>query len=548
MNDFVDLRQYVTMVIRWWWLLILGTVVAAVMGYAISQRQPRVYEASTTLMVGQSFQAINLDTRDIQTSEQLAQTYADIARRQPVLQAALDELHLSTSWKSLKANTRVKIIAGTQLLEIRVEADSPEKAQHLADEIARQLIRLSPTADLQDQENSLAKRFVQAQLEILQTKIETGQAQILDLEAGLASPQSADEAQSMRSNINTLERLVADWQANYMDLLTFENGKRSSNYLTVIESAQVDPSATRPRVLLNTLLAGMVGLALALGGVFGREFFDDTLQSDSDLDRALGLGSLGSVGRFETSAQSSQLIAVKKPFSLPSEAYRIIRGNIQLTASGRSAKTLMVTSPEPGDGKSVAVANLGVVMAQAGLKTIVVDGDLRRPTIHHIFDLPNLGGLSGMLLAPEFDVASYLRDTPVDNLKVITSGILPRNPSELLSSPRMKTLIGALKDMADVVIFDSPPVLAVADATALSAQMEGVILLFKAGRTRRGAAQQAALHLQRVGANVLGGILNGAQNSLKDYYSQTGPQSIARSSWARVLDRVRKAAGPSAHS
>jgi capsular exopolysaccharide synthesis family protein len=178
----------------------------------------------------------------------------------------------------------------------------------------------------------------------------------------------------------------------------------------------------------------------------------------------------------------------------------------------------MVTSSTPQEGKSVTAANLGVVMAQSGLKTILVDADLRRPVQHQIFQVPNLAGLTNLLCSPELEINDHLRNTNVENLHLITCGVLPPNPSELLGSQRMRQLLTSLSQMADVVILDSPPVVAVTDAAVLSNRVDGVVLVAFAGQTRRDVARQAVLNLQQAGANLLGGVLNGISKREGDYY------------------------------
>src|SRR5574341_1125160 len=175
MSDFVELRRYITVVIRWWWLLILITAVAAGVGYWVSQNQPQIYQASTTVMVGQSIQATQLDSRDILTSERLALTYANIGRRQPVLQGVIDKLELDDTWQQLKSRVRIVPVEGTQLLEIRVEASSREEARLTADEVARRLILMSPTA-LENQEKDVNQRLVRQRLRDLQARMDAGQA------------------------------------------------------------------------------------------------------------------------------------------------------------------------------------------------------------------------------------------------------------------------------------------------------------------------------------------------------------------------------------
>jgi capsular exopolysaccharide synthesis family protein len=275
----------------------------------------------------------------------------------------------------------------------------------------------------------------------------------------------------------------------------------------------------RPVVRLNAFVAAIVGLSLALGFIFVAEYLDSTLKSPDDFSQSVGLPVLGIVGRIEGKQYQDKIIASQNPFSPVLEAYRMIRSNIQFMSVDRPAKIIMVTSPTLGEGKSTTVANLGVVMAQAGLKTIIVDADLRQPVQDQIFQVPNVNGLTDLLCAPELEVQNHLKNTTVENLQLITCGILPPNPSELLGSQRMGQVLADLHKLADVIIFDSSPVVAAADAAVLSNRMDGVVLVTMAGKTRREVAKQAVLILQQAGANFFGGILNRVSNRETAFYS-----------------------------
>jgi succinoglycan biosynthesis transport protein ExoP len=513
----MELFRYIAVARRWWWLVVLLMLVAGVTSYAISQRLAPTYEATTTLIVGQSIQATELSTGDILTSQQLARTYADIAQRQPILQGTLETLGLKGTWRELKKRVRVKPVQDTQLLEIVAEASSPEVARVTADEIARQLILLSPTA-LQNQEKDENQRFVRQRLEALQAKIEAGQARVQELEAAMTGSLSAQEVRELQGEVNTTESLITDWENTYTQLLVFIEGKESPNYLAVIESAQADPDPVRPRILENTVLAGTIGFMLALGLIFLLEYLDDTLKSTDDLSQSLGLASLGAVSQIKGLRYQDKLIASQNPFAPESEAYRMIRSNIQFMAADRPVKSLMVTSPMPGEGKSFTAANLGIAMGRAGLKTIIVDADLREPVQHQIFTVSNLEGLTDLLRSPELVTNSHLKPTIFENLQVITGGTLPPDPAEVLGSQRMGQLSARLSELADVVIYDSPPAVAVADAAVLSRQVDGVVLVIEAGQTRHDVARQAIMNLQQAGAHILGGVLNRASYKKSDYY------------------------------
>ncbi|MFQ5610863.1 MAG: polysaccharide biosynthesis tyrosine autokinase [Anaerolineae bacterium] len=537
----MELRQYAKIIWRWWWLIALSTGIAAVTSYVASLQQPRIYKATTTLIVGQVIQKANPTGQDFYTTERLAQSYAQVARRQPILQAAIESLGLQMSWQSLKERSNIQPLQGTQLLEISVLDNSPERAKAIADEVAHQLILQSPTSP-ENQARQERGTFVQAQLDDLEARIAAAQARIKDLEAELATAFSARQIQDLQTEISNLQTLITGWQANYAELLSFLEGGDSPNYLAVIEPAQLPAVPVSPKVRLNVLLAAALGLALALGGVFLLEYLDDTIKSPDDLSESLGLTTLGAVSRIEGKDYQDKLITAGSPFSPVAEAYRMLRGNIQFMTVDQPARSILVTSPTPTDGKSTTVANLGVVMAQADLKTIIVDTDLRRPVMHKIFGVPNLGGLTDLLRSPGLEVNSQLKNTGIENLRVLTSGPLPPNPSEMLGSQRMAQLVERLEAVADVIIFDSPPTLAVSDAAALSNRVDGVILVTQAGRTRRDMTRRALKSLQQVGANILGGVLNRVPSRRGGYYyyqyhhyyarNGDGPETAPGRAWA----------------
>jgi protein-tyrosine kinase len=206
----------------------------------------------------------------------------------------------------------------------------------------------------------------------------------------------------------------------------------------------------------------------------------------------------------------SPLIALRDPRAPASEAYRTLRTNIQFSSLDKPLRTLLVTSTAPDEGKSTTLANLAITMAQAEQRVIVVDCDLRRPSLHTLFDLPNEVGLTSMILAQE-DAPIPLQDTGVAGLSLLASGPLPPRPADILGSRRMEAAIARLRAEADIVLFDTPPVVVVTDAAVLATRMDGVLLVFQAGKTSRERGRQARQILEKVKANIVGVVLNNAQ-------------------------------------
>jgi len=212
------------------------------------------------------------------------------------------------------------------------------------------------------------------------------------------------------------------------------------------------------------------------------------------------------------------LITLTDPRSPVSEAYRTLRTNLSFSGLDEPIRSLVVTSPAPDEGKSTTIANLAVTMAQGGRKTILVDCDLRRPTLHTLFDLKPEPGLTNLLLEENGQPA--LQSTMVDGLQLLSSGPLPPNPADLLGSHKIDQIIAMLLDRADVVLFDAPPVIAVTDATVLGAKVDGVLLVISAGKTRREHAERAKEMLEKANVRIIGVALTNApkDSSIGGYY------------------------------
>jgi capsular exopolysaccharide synthesis family protein len=213
-----------------------------------------------------------------------------------------------------------------------------------------------------------------------------------------------------------------------------------------------------------------------------------------------------------------ELISIKNSKSQAAEAYRTLRTNIQFSSLDEPVKTIVVTSSQPGEGKSTVVANLGITMAQSGMKVLLIDCDLRKPVIHKKFDLNNLDGLT-TLLAGRKKLEECINTTAIQNFYVMTSGPVPPNPSELLGIKRMKSLMEQLKGIFDIVLIDAPPILAVTDAQVLATLCDRVVLVVSYGEADKKDIVRAKVLIDKVGAKILGVIINKVPDKAKKYYS-----------------------------
>lgn len=508
-----DLRRYIGILWHWAWLLALVTVLAAGAAYLVSKRLTPIYEASTTLLINEAQSNQTTDYTAILTSERLARTYAAMMTKQPVLEAVMAELGLTMDLEDLEEAVSVQPVRDTQLIEVTAEDTHPQRAADIANTIYR-------VFEAQNQALQ-ASRFATSK-ESLAAQLEEVNAQISRAEASLAALAEGNQAERDR-----LEASLAQYRQTYAGLLTSYEEVRVAEAQATSNVVQVEPASppekpVRPRLAVNTLLAGMVGFMLAVGGIFLVEALDNTLRTPDDVTRLLGLPVLGVIA--DHPVEDGHLVALDTPRSPVAEAFRSLRTNLQFASVDRPLVKLLVTSPGPGEGKSTVAANLAAVLAQSGKRVTLLDADMRRPRLHKLYGLPNRAGLSGLFVDSRSILDGVLQRTPAENLSVITTGDLPPNPSELLGSEKMNEIINQVMEVSDVLVIDSPPVMLVTDSAVLSQRVDGVLLVLRQGETNLDFARHSVEALRRVGANLLGVVLNGvpARSSRYGYYRYQG--------------------------
>lgn len=223
----------------------------------------------------------------------------------------------------------------------------------------------------------------------------------------------------------------------------------------------------------------------------------------------------------QISKNKHALLTNLNPQSHKSEAYRTLRTNITFSSIDHEVKRILITSSQPSEGKSTTIANLAVAYAQENKKVLIIDADLRKPTLHHIFMKSNRLGLTN-ILASQNSFNEIIESTDIPNLSLITSGPIPPNPSELLASRKMIELLGQLEQEFDLILIDSPPTIAVTDSQILSTMCDGVLLVVHSGKVKRQVVIKALQNLEHVKAKVLGVVLNNKSSQTKDQsYSYT---------------------------
>ncbi len=485
-------------------LVLASLFLAAVTAFVVSQVLPPSYEARVIVAVGQSAGGGSGDLNSLQVSQRLSQTYAALAVTNVAARDVIDELRLDTTPERLLEHVRAEAPLESTLLTITVDALSGEEAARIANAFAARMVRLEVTAG----DDALAKlrAFIDGDLDAVRAQITSTQQRIDELDA-IVAPTAAQTAELI-----ALEGQIATLRSTFATLVQLSTTGGSANQLSIADPATVPPEPVSPRVLVNVVLGALLGAVLGIGFAYARQRLDDTVRSPEELEHATNTPVLGTIVRMPGDAKRPlmyRLATLLYPRSPAAEGFRHLRTGIEFASNDTGLKLLLVTSAMPGDGKTTCAANLAVAFAQAGHSVCLVDADLRKPALHEVFGLPNLTGLSDLLRGDESTFEAATHPTEVTGLRILTSGLVPPNPAELVASPRMRAVLTSITGEVDLVILDSPPLQAVTDAAILASLAGGTILVAAAGKTRRALIVRARDTLARVGANVLGTALNG---------------------------------------
>lgn len=457
-----------------------------------------------------------------------AETYGKILAARPILEAAITKLGLDMDAGLLARRIKVSPVPGTQLIQLNVVDSNVSQAILLADTIVEVFIEQLQTSEEKPYTDRIAS--LQAQMDELQLRIGGTQVDIaslmsdkLKLEAEIASLEN--QLAGYRSDYRTLQQDYSEMQLTVA---------RAADAVVISEPAAVPVKSAQHRTLYISL-AVIVSAMIALGIAFLTEYINDVVRTPDDVSQVVSLSTLGSISLMEE--PENGLAAITQPRSPVSEAFRVLATNIRITELDQPLRTILVTSPNAQEGKSLVVANLAVALAQRELRVIAVDADLRLPRLHRLFGLDQGRGLTGSLL--DEHAGEQLKLTFIESLRVLTSGDLPLNPAETLASTRMRKLLDEIAQGADMVLIDCPPIIPVADASILASIVDGVLLVVHADHTRRQEMRDAVESLRKVGARLLGVVLNGVPSRGNEYYKYYGEENrekkFGQSPWKNPL-------------
>lgn len=392
----------------------------------------------------------------------------------------------------------------TEVLEVRVEAPQPRRAAELTDAYVTSYL---------DYRRKQAVDDLVAKAKEIQRVIDDIKAQVADLDARTATTARPAGATTATGSTTERDALISQ-QALFKQRLDQLNVDTSVTNTSASAATPAEASGTpvSPRPVRNGLMGLGLGLVMGIAGALVVEHLDDSIKSKDDLEVAAhGLPVLGMIPAVASwkNRNDTRVISRAEPSSPAAEAYRSLRTSINFLGVDRSMRVLQITSSNAVEGKTTTIANLGVALARAGERVVIVNCDLRRPRIHDFFGLPDSVGFTSVFLG-EMPISNALQEVPGEpNLRILASGRLPPNPSEVLASPRTEQIFSALKNQNLMVLIDCPPVLPVTDAAVLSSRVDGIVLLASAGSTTGKDLGRALELLGQVGAPILGTVLNG---------------------------------------
>jgi capsular exopolysaccharide synthesis family protein len=511
----VDLRDFLNVVRVRKWIIIESVIIVTLVAFFASYVQRPTYQGQASVLVtekDQSAQLLGSSFSDFSNPERGFDTQVQLVQSRSIIEGVIRKLNLQTTPTELNRYISVNGVSGTNVVKITVLQSDPRRAADIANAIAQGYV---------DWSRESKRAAIKTAADEIQARLDEAKTEILSLGKELATNQPKDKnGQPIKNDQLTAELDIAtglySTLAEKLETLRIsEQLEQGSGQVVDIAAVNLVPVAPKPKQ--NAAIGLVLGLAIGLGVAFLIEYLDNGIKSADEAERIFGVPVLGEIPLEEFSKdEARRLTIIQRPGSAAAESYRSLRNSLDFINFEHNIQTLLITSAAPAEGKSTVAANLAASLAQTGKKVVLVSSDFRRPTTQEFFDVQNSIGLSDVLTG-KIALKSALQRPTGDQLLVLTSGKMPPNPSELLGSKRMEEVIESLKDWADWVIIDTPPLLAVADSTSLVRWADGVIVVSRAGTGTRDAARRAHQVLDKVGARMLGVIVWG--------FSEEGPRS-----------------------
>jgi len=510
----MELRRYVEILEARKWVVVVTMIVTIIVAGLGSFWMTPVYSASTTVRIA-AIQDNSVGFFYPNYLDRLMHTYVQLLRSRPFLEQAIQRLDLNILPEDLVKTIKAEALSDSELIKITAESSNPRLASDIANMLATLLIEQGQKVYFG--QGKSAREILQEQLAIVEEKLAADRVLLQSLLAESGGQAESGRVKDLNTKIGIQEQTYATLLDQYEKARLGEAVR--ANSISVVEPATIPEVPSKPRVPFNIALGALVGLVGGIGLAFLIENLDSAIHSADDLETLAKVPLLGSIPSIPVpwKSRGDPILLNSDALSPPREAFRILRSNILAPANGSPPRTLLIASAEQRAGKSTVSANLAAAMAQAGRRVVVVDSDLRRPCLHQVFEVPNEVGLSN-IIQDSGRVDTALQATKIQGVRVLTSGPFPPDPAGLLGSSKMKALIQELAQEADIVLFDAPPILAVAETAVLAPMVDGVLLVAARDQTTGKRIQRALKQLEKVGARALGIVFNKAKAGDGDYY------------------------------
>lgn len=504
----LDLSDYWNMIRARRWTVVIAALLIAALSAGFVLLKPKVYYAqakvAVTPLINVAISPVPGSTANTLEPDML--TEAEVAKSVDIATEVRDSLGLSQSPETLVQSVSVTVVRDTTVMTVGFTSSDPQVASDVANAFAKTY--------LSQRHDAVAEQVSQA-ITPLQASLQQKRDQYLRLQQEISATKNPAQAAALRQEATTLNLSIENLQTKIDDLESQGNVTQGG---TVIQAAVTPAVPIGPNLPLAIALGLIVGAILGAALAIVRGLRDNKVGGRDELAQHLGAPVMAVIPRIEgwDHAEKAELVTREEPGAPASEAYRTLATNVRFFRSQQPLRVLVVTSAMPSEGKSATAANLAVVLAETGLRTVLVDADLRRPRASRFIGVSERAGLREALEGAR-DLVDVIQATDTENLWIVGAGAVPADPVSLLAGPNADAVFEGLRRVADIVVCDAPPVLPVADASVLAEESDAVLFVHDPSISNRTALEDAVRQLRTAGGAIIGGVYNNVSAAQRNY-------------------------------